>query len=161
MSSHSLTRTEPNSRPLLISPSFIFSGCTSFFLIFLITSQVNQSPSSSQKKKIYSHFIWLSLFPTDNYKLTIRRAYCIFSNNVISKSVFLVCCRNENKMKWLLVESVDSKCVSASNVGSWGWVTPSASAHPATWLRNSSSATVGHSRGWGEHHFMFNYSAGC
>ena len=50
-------------------------------------------------------------------------------------------------------------CIFSNNVISI-WLTPSASGHPATSLRTSSSASVGRAEGGGEHHFMFNYSAG-
>ena len=47
-----------------------------FFGFFLITSQVNQSPSSRQKRRNNSHFIWLSSLPTDNY--TSNHQYSLF-----------------------------------------------------------------------------------
>ena len=48
---------------------------SSFFGVFLITSQVNQSPSSSQKKR-YNSVHLAFLFPTDNYKK--KHQYSLF-----------------------------------------------------------------------------------
>ena len=59
--------------------------------------------------------IWTILFVFFLFlttKVTISIAYCIFSNNVISISMFQVCCRIEYTMKWF--QSVDSKYGSAS-----------------------------------------------
>ena len=128
-----MTRTEPNS-----SPSFIFSGCTANIRLHVIADVLSylNSPFCLKKKKSLCRLInhlsaarkrelthisfGFLYFPQITTKVTISIAYCIFSNNVISKSVFLVCCRIEYKIKLLLVQSVDSQCVSASNVGSWG-----------------------------------------
>ena len=127
MTPHPLTRTEPDS-----SPSFIFSCRTANIRLhvvadvlshlnnplrfwFLITSQVNLSPSSHQKKRNNSHFICLSLFPTDNYKHNHQYSLLYFFQQRNSKSVFLVCCCIEYTMKWLVC-----KCVFASNVGPGG-----------------------------------------
>ena len=106
MISHSLMRTEPNSRPLLISPSFIFSGCTANIMLHVIADVL----SDLNNPFIFFYFFFLkSLHRLINHLSAARK----------------------REITHKLLQSVDSKCVSASNVGSWGWVTPSDSGHPA------------------------------